>query len=257
MRKVLWVVEDDESALVAAANYVRAQALCIRSTNAWLPGAIPALKKQGFDVYAWRWPTPQPIPAANDSIHWSAMNEAQFVKGLIDVGLDGYVVDPECDNQTDKSCWNDTSLATLANQFCDAIKLYGQQKNPSFMFGITSGGQYPKSFPDIPWSAFVAHADVLLPQCYWYADGSSENGGTPQAAYSICMPLWKAIGPSVRVVPIIGDITAVQASDIQAYQGIISSNNISEIHFYAFQSGMSQANLDQLRALGTSTPLVA
>ena len=55
----------------------------------------------------------------------------------------------------------------------------------------------------------------------------------------------------------IGDITAVQASDIQAYQGIISSNNISEIHFYAFQSGMSQANLDQLRALGTSTPLVA
>jgi hypothetical protein len=258
MRKVLWVVDDDESALVSAANYIRAQALCIRTTNAWLPGAIPALKSQGFDVYAWRWPTPQAIPSASDPGHWSAMNEAQFVKGLIDAGLDGYIVDPECDSQTDDSCWNKTSLATLANQFCDAIKIYGRQKNPNFLFGVTSGGQYPRSFPDIPWAAFAAHADALFPQCYWYADGESENGGTPQSAYTICMSIWKTIAPpTMNFVPMIGDITEVQASEIQSYQSIINSNNIAEIHFYAFVSGMSQANLDQLRALGTSGPLVS
>ena len=256
MRKVLWLVDGDKSALLNAANYIRAQVLCIRTTNSWLQGSIGSLKSQGFDVYAWRWPNAKPIDP--DPKHLYAMNEAQFVTGLIDAGLDGYIVDPECDKQGQDNCWNSASLAPLANQFCDAIKLYGRNKNPNFLFGTTSGGQYPKSFPKIPWSAFVAHSDALYPQCYWYADGTSQNGGTPQKSYTKCTTSWKTIAPaSMRIVPIIGAITEVKASDISAYQEIISTNGLSELHFYTYEKAITQDRLDAMRALGTSAPAVA
>src|SRR5437868_3854921 len=36
MRKVLWIVDGDKNALLTKADYIRAQALCIRTTNTWL-----------------------------------------------------------------------------------------------------------------------------------------------------------------------------------------------------------------------------
>ena len=258
MRKVLWVVDGDESGLLSVANYIRAQALCIRTTNSWLAGSIASIKGQGFDVYAWRWPSVKPLDPGNDAIHQYAMNEATFVSGLIDAGLDGYIVDPECDKAGQNNCWADPSYAALANQFCDAIKLTGRKKNPNFLFGTTSGGAYPKSFPKIPWSAFVAHSDALYPQCYWVGDDGPQLGGTPQASYTRCMAAWKTIAPAgMKIVPIIGQIAEVEAADISAYQNIISGNGLTELHFYTYENNISQDRLDAMRALGTSTAAIA
>jgi hypothetical protein len=44
MRKVLWIVDGDKDALLERARYVGAQAVCIRTTNAWLKGSVQAIK---------------------------------------------------------------------------------------------------------------------------------------------------------------------------------------------------------------------
>ena len=80
MRKVLWVVDGDKDALLERAKYVGAQAVCIRTTNAWLKGSVQAIKQWGFDVYAWRWPSVDPSSNTN---HHYVEAEIDFVKGLI------------------------------------------------------------------------------------------------------------------------------------------------------------------------------
>jgi hypothetical protein len=46
----------------------------------------------------------------------------------------------------------------------------------------------------------------------------------------------ETIAPAgMRIVPIIGAITEVKASDISAYQDIISTNGLSELHFYTYE----------------------
>jgi hypothetical protein len=106
MRKVLWIVDGDKDALLERARYVGAQAVCIRTTNAWLKGSVQAIKQWGFDVYAWRWPSVDPSSNTN---HDHVEAEIDFVKGLIAEGLDGYIVDPEADDGRDSDNWNDSS----------------------------------------------------------------------------------------------------------------------------------------------------
>ena len=168
MRKVLWAVDSEIKLVVDAANYIRAQAVCIRTTNKDLKRSIGSIKSQGIDVYGWRWPTVIPIDPGEDLLHRYAMNEAAYVRTLIDEGLDGYIVDPECDNARKIDCWNNKKA--LAAEFCDAIKLYGRRNNSKFLFGTTLGGEYPTYFDQIPWSEFISHSDAAFPQCYWVGD---------------------------------------------------------------------------------------
>jgi hypothetical protein len=182
MRKVLWIVDGDKDALLERAKYVGAQAVCIRTTNAWLKGSVQAIKQWGFDVYAWRWPSVDPSSNTN---HHYVEAEIDFVKGLIAEGLDGYIVDPEADDGRDSDNWNDSSLAPLADHFCGAIKSAGRQKNPNFLFGTTSGCDYPVIKPDIPWSTFLAHSDAVFPQIYWAPNFITAKRTTPDAAWKI------------------------------------------------------------------------
>jgi hypothetical protein len=56
MKKVLWIVKGDEDGLLERASYIGAQAVCIRTTNARPEGSVSVIKRQGFEVYARRWP---------------------------------------------------------------------------------------------------------------------------------------------------------------------------------------------------------
>jgi hypothetical protein len=255
MRKVLWIVDGNKNRLLKKADYIRAQAVCVRTTNSWLEGSLADIKRQGFDVYGWRWPAV--IEPPRDPRHHYAMNEAAFVGRLIDAGLDGYIADPESDAGRANDDWNDRKWAPLANQFCDAIAIPGVRKNPKFIFGTTSGCRYPTLFRQIPWPEFVAHSDALYPQCYWIGDGQPVNGGTPQSAFARGMKSWRTIAPpAMRIIPLIGEIAGVKAAEIDAYQDIIDANGIGEIHFYTFTDDVPAENWDALRRLGT-TPLVA
>jgi len=265
MRKVLWMADGGtKDHLLQQADYIRAQAVCIRTDYDWLAGAITEIKNKGFSVYAWRWPACRryvPPPGGKIPPHWFADDEAAYVITLINAGLDGYIADPEDDNHQDHQDWNyqdpnqSPTNAELAVRFCDTIKIAGRKKTPNFLFGLTSGNRYPQGKPNIPWPEFVAHSDALYPQCYWWADGSIENGGTAQSAYDFGMNSWRKIAPaSMTIVPIIGHITQPgDGSEIAAFQKIIDANKLTEVHIYTCSDGALdprfKANWDAFRNL--------
>src|SRR5438477_480945 len=81
MRKVLWLVDGNKNKLLKKADYIRAQSVCIRTTNSWLEGSVKEIKQLGFDVYGWRWPAViEPNP---DPHHHYALNEAAFVERVM------------------------------------------------------------------------------------------------------------------------------------------------------------------------------
>jgi hypothetical protein len=262
MRKVLWIVDGDKNGLLAKADYVRAQSVCIRTTNVWLQTSVKEIKDKGFDVYAWRWPAVIDPGPGHDAHHHYVDNEARYVQQLIDDGLDGYIVDPEADREKGpdgkqhprlSDWWADAKYGPLANSFSDAIKLPGRKKNPHFLFGTTSGCTYPTVFKAIPWPEFVSHSDALFPQCYWQGNSGPEHGGTPQSSYNQGMKSWKTIAPSgLKIIPIIGQIAKVSDSQINDYNAIIKAHAITEIHFYSYTSKVPPENWDAMRALGTN-----
>jgi hypothetical protein len=265
MRKVLWMAEHgSKDHLLERAQYVRAQAVAIRSDYDWLEAAIPEIQAEGFSVYAWRWPACRPYappPGGHNPPHWYALDEATYIVRLIQAGLDGYIADPEGDNDQGHADWDyeephqSPTNAELAVTFCDTIKIAGRKKNPKFLFGLTSGNRYPQNKPHIPWPEFVAHADALYPQCYWWADGVAENGGTAQSAYDLGVNSWNQIAPlAMPIVPIIGHITQPgDGSPIAAFQQVIDAHKLSEFHIYTCSDASLAAefrrNWDALRNL--------
>jgi hypothetical protein len=252
-RKVLWLVDGELNGLLERAQYVGAQAVCIRTTNDWLKGAVQQIKNKGFDVYAWRWPAVRPtIPPP---AHYYADDEAHYAMQLIKEGLDGYIVDPESDAGHSESDWNNTNLADLANRFCDTIKLAGRKAISQFLFGTTSGCNYPTQKKNIPWSVFIAHSDAVFPQIYWAPNIVGRH--TPEDAYKIGMASWKTIIPkSMRICPIIGEIKINQPGEINRFGQIINTDAIDEVHFYSYVVDVPPTNWEALKNFGQA-PIVA
>ncbi len=157
-KKVLWVVDvhtqsRENSVLAHAAAAGATPSACARP-RADCPMPSAEFHQHGMKVYAWRWPAVVPQP--NSTTHYFAMDEAEFVATkLIPVGLDGYIADPESDAAGQKNDWNQTSLQSLAQQFCARIT---GSASAGFVFGLTSGCTYPKpnTGPTFPWAQFVA-----------------------------------------------------------------------------------------------------
>jgi hypothetical protein len=259
MRKVLWIVDGDKQGLIERADFVRAQAVCVRTTNRWLRGSIQDIKRRGFDVYAWRWPS---VDQAADTNHHYADSEATFALDLIAEGLDGYIVDPESDDGRASDDWNHERYAGLANSFCNKIKLAGRKRNPSFLFGTTSGCDYPTIKPRIPWAEFLAHSDAVYPQIYWAPNYHKAHRTNPDDAWTIGMSAWRRILPSgMKVVPIMGEIAINQPDEIQRFGELAAANNLAaEIHFYAYSDDMRDGRFapvwDALRNLGNAPSLL-
>jgi hypothetical protein len=241
MRKVLWVVDtSDVDGLVQKANYIRAQALCIRTTNNWLKDALPNLKHQGFDVYGWRWPSVDPQENSN---HHYAKDEADYALRLIEAGLDGYIVDPESDDGRTSDDWNDPRFSNLAHDFCSKIKIAGRQSNQYFLFGLTSGGNYPTAKPLIPWAVFLAYSDAAFPQIYWAPNYLHPPRRSPDEAFTVDMESWKTVLPATfRVCPIAGEIASNEAAQIERFGEIVRQHGMTEVHFYAYENGIGDDN---------------
>jgi Putative peptidoglycan binding domain len=256
MRKVLWMVEGDKDGLLDRASYVGAQAVCIRTTNPWLKRSVSEIKRQGFAVYAWRWPS---IDPQSNSNHHYVDDEAAFVLGLIEEGADGYIVDSESDPQHSAADdWNDASCDAIADKFCRTIKVAGRQKNSRFLFGITSGCDYPKIKPAIPWSTFLSYSDAAFPQIYWAPNYITAKRTTPDAAWKIGMAAWRSILPgTVPAHPILGEIKTNTPEEIERFgQIMIEANSTSEVHFYAYDDDMRQPQWNEtweaLRQMGAT-----
>jgi hypothetical protein len=225
--------------------------VCIRTDIGWLPNAIAEFKKNKIAVYGWRWPA---IYHVDKIPHYFAEEEAKYVVDtLIPAGLDGYIVDAESDGpKKPEREWDsgDIDTRTLADAFCASIKKAGMNAKPDFLFGMTSGGTYPKAFPGIPWAAFVPASRALYPQVYWYKDKKKfPTRSTPQDSYNTCIPLWNKVAAGKPLVPVIGEIASVTAQEIGSYSAIIAANKLSEVHLYTYDDDVPAANWATMKNL--------
>jgi len=255
--KILWSVGlPDPDALLLHAQKMGMAGVCIRSSNANLPGAIEKFHDAGIAVYAWRWPAVQAQPGS--STHYYAIDEATYVaETLIPLKLDGYIVDAESDPGSDVNDWNSAALAGLAGQFCSIITTAAEMAGlADFRFGLTSGCNYPSAAgrPNIPWKEFSATADTLYPQCYWRwtnpTTGKPQNinGGTPSAAIKTGLAAWNPISGGKPVIPMAGELNLLTPDELSAYATAVLGI-ASELHFYTDDPSLSDATMELINSL--------
>ena len=218
--KILWVVHyntiDD---FVAMSEKAGATGVAIRTDNN-LELAIERFHKKGIKVYGWRWPSANQDPAMKEA--------AKGAKLLRDFGMDGYFVDPEGEPGKPWD-WNKSGLSNLADDFCSTVRA----GDPAKRFGVTSHFKAQLVFPKLPWAAFFAHADVLLPQAYWRVAGGIVFKGDPAQNYRFALKHWaNAGGNPDLIVPMAGEIALTTATKIAEHAAEAVNNGRSELHFY-------------------------
>jgi hypothetical protein len=255
-RKFLWIVDvqnqTDVARLTSNAQTIGAFAVVVNTKNPLLNKAmIDQFHQLGIQVYGWRWPAVVPQPRS--TTHYFALDEAQFVLNLIADGLDGYIVDPEADDDPHASnFWNNSALKPLAAQFAATIRAAG---GAQFHFGITSGCSYPNtnSRPNIPWQEFLAVCDAGYPQSYWRADLGgiiSINGGNPAAAIQRGMQSWQNVVPAGKsIIPMAGELKQITPDEIAAFGAAMAAQGITNLHFYTDEPGVPQANYAKIATL--------
>lgn len=258
--KTLWAVDlaspEEEEAFRRNAVLCGATSVAIRTTTANLPALIAEFHAIGITVCGWRWPAV--VPSDRDKHpHYFALEEASYVaRVLIPAGLDGYFVNPESEKAGARNDWNRPELSGLASSFCSIIRTRAALNGRAFLFGTTSGCIYPAPDckPDIPWAAFFAASDVLLPQTYWrryQVDGSpiDLSGGNPRAAVERGMPVWQARAGAKTIIPMSGELDAVTAPEILEYGAILESLGLTSGHFYAETTRIAPDVLEAIRSL--------
>jgi hypothetical protein len=122
----------------APALALGAGAVAIRSDSSRLTTCMARFKAANIKVYSWRWPA-----IVQNQGGRFATDEADYVaQTLIPAGLDGYIVDPESEQDGAHNDWNrtDVPVAQLATTFGQIIhKAAKAAGRPDFVFGITSG----------------------------------------------------------------------------------------------------------------------
>jgi hypothetical protein len=244
-----------EARFLQHAQATGADAVCIRSDNKRLAGAVARFRAKGFKVYAWRWPAMKPTPGS--TTHYYATDEAQFVvETLLPAGLDGYIMDPESENDGASNDWNNATLGPLAKSFCQTIRAGASAAGlGNFVFGVTSGCDYPTSRKLMPWHELVAASDALFPQTYWRwtspKTGKPQgiNGGTPDKAIDKGLESWKTIANGTPVIPMAGEIDVADVTDFSAYAARLKKEHVGTLQFYADNSRVSQAKCAAIRAI--------
>jgi len=255
-RKVLWALdissESTEKRLFAHADAAGCGVVCVRTPSKRLPGLIGRAHSRNLQVYGWRWPAVKPVRSAT---HYFAGDEASFVaQTLIPAGLDGYIVDPESDSAGATNDWNDSAHIPLAQKFCKTIR-DAAAGTPKFRFGTTSGCSYPKpnNRPNIPWAAFNAASDLLLPQSYWRVmtpkGPKSANGGTPKTAVQNGFDAWGRIPNHKPIIPIAGELGVISPDEIRDFGEAMKAQGVRELHLYIDASDTSASKLAAIKAL--------
>ena len=259
--KALWAEsmddQEDEDRLFNNAQLMGAKAVAIRTVSDIIPGSIPRFHAAGMQVYAWRWPA-----VVENSAGRYATDEANYVaQTLIPAGLDGYIVDPE--SNSDDGAYNDwdrtdtpVPLAELATTFCQIIRNAARAAgNNNFLLGLTSGGNYPAVYKNLPWAQFVAASDALFPQLYWRARNENNvcrpvRDGTPQTAVDDCLRSWRAIAQGKPLIPMGGEISCVtDMSEIAAFGALAKAAQLPIMHFYTDDTDLTPTVCGAIKSL--------
>lgn len=232
--------QGEEDRLFNHAQAMQAGGVAIRTTSDRIAGSIPRFHNAGMKVYAWRWPK---VVQSHGGGRY-AIDEANFVaQTLIPAGLDGYIVDPESENDGASNDWNRTDLpipaAKLATQFCQIIRTAAQAAHrDDFLLGLTSGGNYPATLKHLPWAEFVGGTDALFPQLYWRARNDQDacknvRDGTVDTNFDACLPSWRGIAQGKPIVAMAGEISCVShLNQLTTFRQRATAENLPLLHFY-------------------------
>jgi hypothetical protein len=224
--KVLWVVNyNNLNQFVQRAQAAKVTAVAIRTDND-IAQALGPFHAAGMEVYGWRWPSAQPA---------GAMAEANRAANFLTQGMDGYFADPEGEPGKPFD-WNKAGLADLAEQFCTTIKAAAGAKP----LGVTSHFLAKQRFPNLPWTTFFQHADVLLPQAYWRVAEGPVHHANPVENYRDSITAWvQAGGAKEKIQPMAGELLQVSGPEIGQYAGEARNQGVSTLHFYTDEPGIN------------------
>ncbi|WP_155632971.1 hypothetical protein [Burkholderia stagnalis] len=240
-RKTLWAIDvPDIDSLTSRAMQCGFDAVCVRTSFTHFSDLIPAMKNNNIDVLGWRYP-----PTDAHAAHQQALDTVAIVQ----LGLDGFIVDPEGNSSTLYN-WNQSGLAAIADDYCSTIR----DANPAMLFGVTSHYLAAKPYPTLPWATFLKYSDAVYPQAYWRADtahGPVSIGTGPSPNYVASLNAWASIGAKAGAIfPMAGELGVVKDSqEIRQYSTAADSKNISELHFYVNGDNINQSVWDEIAKL--------
>ena len=225
--KILWVVDYNSVAqFIQRAVAANVTAVAVRTSNN-MSEAIAAAHAANLKIYGWRWPSAQPN---------GAMAEANRAATLLTQGMDGYFADPEGEPGQPFD-WNKPGLAALADQFCTTIKSAAGTKP----LGVTSHFLAKQRFPNLPWTAFFQHADILLPQAYWRVEQGPVHHANPVENFRDSIQAWvQAGGAREKIQPMAGELRRVSGAEVGQYVGEARNQGITTLHFYTDEAGITQ-----------------
>lgn len=122
-----------------------------------MPAAVRVFRAAGFSVWGWHY-VYGGVRIRKDGTAYrygpSPEQEAAFaVQQVADLGLDGYIMDPEKEYKV-------LDPARRAVLFTNGLM---RMRGPIALCSY----RFPRLHPEFPWTEFVAAADVHMPQVYW------------------------------------------------------------------------------------------
>src|SRR5262249_39516248 len=109
-RKVLWIwrFDTNQDTYKKHLDGAGIDTVCINTMSHRFPALIDEYKKMNKTVWAWRWPGVRPSDAYG--WHYYAPDQGKYVAGLVKQGLDGFIVDPESNDNQKPNDWNQTEV---------------------------------------------------------------------------------------------------------------------------------------------------
>lgn len=239
--KILWTVHvPDLHSFQNRAEEVGASAVAVRTDFDNFHDAIPAFHDAGIRILGWRFPS---------TVRDRALAQAQHVVDLMELGLDGFIADPESDPNPHLN-WDQSGLEDLAREFCETIR----SRFPAKLFGTTSHFRARRVFPNLPFGVFISNSDEVYPQAYWRVQTDHGprpvSGGKPAPNYAEALDAWREAGADPgTIVPMAGEIAVVTREEIAAYGAAAATHGIEQLHFYTADDPVPDAVWQAIAAL--------
>lgn len=263
--KTLWIAFEHTAAdLIAKAKLMGASAVAVRTMNPSNDNPLDKLTiaryhEAKLKVYGWMFPAIEPGRYENFRY---AKDEADHVATkLVPAGLDGYFFDPEGHDRGKPRNWDQQGLDDLAKYWCMTIKAAVPAGQP-FLFGLSSHFKGRSNYPKLPWSIFVQHCDIMLPQSYWRMldDGHEhEIGHGPQKNYAAGKAEWATFAQGKPVIPMAGELGLVTRNEIEEHVRAAAGRDLhlaatdgirTELHFYTDTLAERPENYEFIGQLG-------
>jgi len=138
-----------------------------------VPPLVQALHDRGIQAWGWHYVRgDQPVAEAHSAI-----------KRIRDLGVDGYIIDAEVEYRDRNKTW-------AAQRFMQEMRT----AFPNLPMALSTY-RYPKSHPDLPYSAFLEGCDFAMPQVYF------EQAHNPVEQLQRSVDQYMALTPARPIIP--------------------------------------------------------